>query len=98
MPGWKAGVFRWRATSLRRSRTKQRATAVLVAQRKNKTQVRAPPAGQQSRRTTVNSEWWDRWLAKGYAHDAGVRYRVRAAAVAIGSLIALGLAIALTVR
>jgi hypothetical protein len=41
---------------------------------------------------------WDRWLAKGYAHDASVRYRVRVAAVAFGSLVALGLAIALTVR
>ncbi|AMY11898.1 hypothetical protein LuPra_05166 [Luteitalea pratensis] len=41
---------------------------------------------------------WQRWLAKGYAHEAGVRYRVRLVTLSIGALIALALAVALTIR
>ena len=41
---------------------------------------------------------WERWLAKGQAHDERVRDRVRLVAMSLVSLIALGLAVALTVR
>ena len=41
---------------------------------------------------------WERWLEKGHAHDARVRYRARFVTISLASLIALGLAIGLTVR
>ena len=41
---------------------------------------------------------WKRWIAKGDAHDARLRDRVRVVGMSLVSLIALGLAVALTVR
>lgn len=41
---------------------------------------------------------WQAWVAKGRAHDDRVRYRVRQMVLAITSLIAIGLAVLLTVR
>ena len=41
---------------------------------------------------------WERWIARGHAHDARLRNRVRVVGVSLVSLIALGLAVALAVR
>ena len=38
---------------------------------------------------------WERWLAKGHAHDAAVRRRVRVVTVSVCSLLALGSAFVL---
>jgi hypothetical protein len=39
---------------------------------------------------------WQQWIAKGQARDARTRYRVRTLAISIASLVALALAVALT--
>jgi hypothetical protein len=41
---------------------------------------------------------WKAWVAKGKAHDDRLRYRVRLLMLAIASLVAVGLAVMLTVR
>ena len=38
---------------------------------------------------------WDRWLAKGRAHDADAQYRARLVAILVASIIAVGLAVTL---
>lgn len=47
---------------------------------------------------TKHDARWQQWIAKGHAHDARVRQRARVVAITAGSLVAFGLAIALTFR
>ena len=47
---------------------------------------------------TKNDAQWQQWIAKGHAHDDRLRQRVRLILVSMASLIAVALAVALTVR